>query len=99
MAKSNASISKPREGSVLRLHEAIGVVLLGLDARRASTHEISHVINKRGLYRQKDGGEVLAEQEFLRGRNYPKLHQVIDRDHIELRCTCSECAASRLSVR
>lgn len=41
--------------NILKLHEAIAVVLLSKENRQASTIEIATIINQRNLYKRKDG--------------------------------------------
>jgi hypothetical protein len=55
----------------LALHEAMQEVLAEKDCRSAT--EIASEINKRGLYFQRDGGQVPASQISARANNYPNL--------------------------
>ena len=62
---------EPRQSS-MKLHEAIKVVLEE-SGRSMSTREIAAEVNRRGLYRKKDGSEVTDFQVHGRTKNYPKL--------------------------
>jgi hypothetical protein len=54
------------------LHEAIKVVLEET-GHPMSTRDIAAEVNRRGLYRKKDGSEVTDFQVHGRTKNYPKL--------------------------
>lgn len=62
---------EPREAS-MKLHEAIKVVLKEA-GHPMSTREIAAEVNRRGLYRKKDGSEVTDFQVHGRTKNYSKL--------------------------
>ncbi len=62
---------EPRQSS-MKLHEAIKVVLEET-GRPMSTKEIAAEVNRRGLYRKKDGSEVTDFQVHGRTKNYSKL--------------------------
>ena len=64
---------EPRQSS-MTLHEAIKVVLEEA-GHPMSTREIAVEVNRRGLYRKKDGSEVTDFQVHGRTKNYPKLFQ------------------------
>ncbi|MEE4197351.1 MAG: hypothetical protein V2I54_06875 [Bacteroidales bacterium] len=51
---------------MLKLHEAIAVVLLNKPNRTASEQEIADEINKRNLYQRRDGNPVPAYQIMQR---------------------------------
>ncbi|MBY0482599.1 MAG: hypothetical protein K2Q21_14680 [Chitinophagaceae bacterium] len=50
----------------LYLHEAIALVLLSKEDRKASIDEIADEINKRNLYKRKDENDVPAYQIMQR---------------------------------
>ncbi|NOS54648.1 MAG: hypothetical protein HOP37_00145 [Cyclobacteriaceae bacterium] len=54
--------------NLLKLHEAIAVVLLNKPKRTANTEEIAKEINKRGLYKRKDGKPLPAYQIMMRSK-------------------------------
>ncbi|CAD5248140.1 conserved hypothetical protein [Imperialibacter sp. EC-SDR9] len=56
--------------NLLKLHEAIAVVLLSCENRTASIQYISEEIARRGLYFQKSGG--IAPPGQIRLRTHPK---------------------------
>ena len=71
--------------NLLKLHEAMAVVLLKKPNRTDSTENIANEIIERELYKQKDGGDVFPDQIFLRAKNYPKLFIVIDKYTVKLK--------------
>lgn len=52
--------------NLLKLHEAIAVVLLSKTKRTATTEKIADEINRRGLYKRKDGKPLPAYQVMMR---------------------------------
>ncbi len=52
--------------NLLKLHEAVAVVLLGKRNRTATFEEIAQEIEKRNLFPERKGGITLAEQIKLR---------------------------------
>ncbi len=52
--------------NVLKLHEAIAVVLLSRPSRSADTQLIANVVNRRRLYCRKDNKPVPAYQIMMR---------------------------------
>lgn len=54
--------------NILKLHEAIAVVLLSKPKRTATIEEIAKEINKRGLYKRKDGEPLPAYQVMMRAK-------------------------------
>ncbi len=57
---------------ILKLHEAIAVVLLSKENRTATLEEISNEIANRRLYYKKNGGFADAKQ--IRLRTHPNTH-------------------------
>jgi len=53
-------------GNILKLHEAIAVVLLNKPDRTASEQEIAYEINSRRLYTRRDGKDLPAYQVMQR---------------------------------
>lgn len=75
--------------NILKLHEAISVVLLNKANRIATTQEISDEINQRGLYQRKDGEplppyQVMQRTKLSKGR-YHHLFEWIAPDKVKLR--------------
>ena len=78
--------------NVLKLHEAIAVVLLSKPNRIASIHQISEEIASRDLYMQKCGEIAPPGQIRLRthpntnsGKRYQYLFEYIEPDKVKLR--------------
>ena len=78
--------------NLLKLHEAIAVVLLSKENRTATIHEISKEIAERGLYFQKSGDIAPPEQIRLRthtntsaGKRYSHLFEYIETDKVKLK--------------
>ncbi|MFT7035955.1 MAG: hypothetical protein ACJA2S_004480 [Cyclobacteriaceae bacterium] len=78
--------------NLLKLHEAISVVLLGKDGRTATYEELSQEIANRGLYLQKSGDIAPPGQIRLRthpntraGKTYKHLFEFIEPDQVKLR--------------
>lgn len=78
--------------NLLKLHEAIAVVLLSKENRTATIHEISKEIAERGLYFQKSGDIAPLEQIRLRthtntcaGKRYSHLFEYIETDKVKLK--------------
>lgn len=79
-------------GNLLKLHEAIAVVLLSKSNRAATLEEISLEIAERGLYFQKSGDIAPPKQIRLRthpntnaGKRYQHLFEFIEPDKVRLR--------------
>lgn len=77
---------------LLKLHEAIAVVLLSRDNRTATIEEISKEIADRGLYFQKSGDIAPPGQIRLRthtntktGKRLQHLFEYIEPDKVKLR--------------
>lgn len=77
---------------LLKLHEAIAVVLLSKNNRTATLEEISKEIANRGLYFQKSGDIAPPKQIRLRthpntnaGKRYKHLFEFIEPDKVRLR--------------
>jgi pyoverdine/dityrosine biosynthesis protein Dit1 len=78
--------------NLLRLHEAIAVVLLSNSDRIASLKEISQEIARRGLYFQKTGCIAPPDQIRLRthpnttsGKQYSHMFRYIEPDKVQLK--------------
>jgi len=75
--------------NVLKLHEAIIVVLINKSNRVATTEEIAKEINKRDLYKKKDLSEVEAGQIKLRTKlsngAYHHLFEFIEPNIVKLK--------------
>lgn len=78
--------------SILKLHEAIAVVLLNKEDRTATIDEISKEIAVRHLYRQKSGDIAPPGQIRLRthpntkaGKQYAHLFKFIEPSKVKLR--------------
>ena len=74
--------------NLLKLHEAIAVVLLNKAKRTATTEEIAKEINKRGLYKRKDGKPLPAYQVMMRSKlskqRYNYIFKLIDNNKVVL---------------
>jgi hypothetical protein len=74
--------------NLLKLHEAIAVVLLGAPNRTAAFDSIAKEINKRGLYLRKDGEPLPAHQVMMRSKlsksRYAHLFQYLQNDKAKL---------------
>ena len=77
---------------ILKLHEAIAVVLLSKENRTASLEEISNEIANRKLYHKKNGGFANAKQIRLRthhntkgGKTYAHLFEFMEPNLIKLK--------------
>ena len=75
--------------NILKLHEAIVVVLINIESRSATTTFIAHEINLRILYKRKDGKALPAYQvkqrAFLSNGKYHSLFQFIKPDILKLK--------------
>lgn len=73
----------------LKLHEAIAVVLLSKEDRKAHIQEIADIINSRQLYQRKDGQPLPDQQVKLRtklaGGQYHHLFEYLSGDVVKLR--------------
>jgi uncharacterized protein YjiK len=74
--------------NILKLHEAIAVVLLSKPKRMATFETIAKEINKRGLYFRKDGEPLPAYQVMMRSKlsksRYDHLFQYLQNDKVKL---------------
>jgi hypothetical protein len=75
--------------NLLKLHEAIAVVLLNKPDRTSTFDEIAEEINKRGLYFRKDENAVpdyqILQRATLSNGQYRHLFERVDQDKIKLR--------------
>jgi len=78
--------------NILKLHEAIAVILLSKENRTATTQEISDEIATRGLYFQKSGDIAPVGQIKLRthpntksGKTYSHLFRYIEPNVVQLK--------------
>lgn len=67
----------------MTLHEAMREVLRSAPGRRMSPRDLCEQINRRGLYRMRDGRPVEVQQIHARCGNYPQLFRRVAGD-IEL---------------
>ena len=76
-------------GNIIKLHEAMAIILLHKENRTASFEEIANEINKRGLYTRKDGNELPDYQVKMRAtlanKQYHHLFEFIEPDKIVLK--------------
>lgn len=74
--------------NLLKLHEAIAVVLLSEPNRSATFQAIADEIERRGLFPERKGGITLAEQIILRtsisSSKYKHWFEFIKPDRIKL---------------
>jgi hypothetical protein len=75
--------------NLLKLHEAIAVVLLNKPARTATFDAIAEEINKRQLYNRKDGATLppyqIMQRTTLSSGQYNHLFKKIGNDSIKLK--------------
>ena len=76
--------------NLLKLHEAVAVVLLSAENRTATLEEIAYEINKRGLFiRPSDGKPVpdyqVMQRTKLSSGKYKHLFEFIEPDKVKLR--------------
>ncbi len=75
--------------NILKLHEAIAVVLLSKPNRTATIESIAEEINKRGLYLKKADGPLPAYQVMMRSKlskgKYAHLFDFIGNDQVRLK--------------
>lgn len=75
--------------NLLKLHEAIAVILLNKAGRSASFEEIADEINERGLYIRKDGSPVptyqIMQRATLSSGQYHYLFKKVDKNRIKLK--------------
>ncbi len=75
--------------AILKLHEAIAVVLLSCERRTANTEFIAKEINQRGLYFRKDRKPLPAYQikqrTLLSNRKYHHLFKFRNPNIVELK--------------
>lgn len=75
--------------NILKLHEAIAVVLLGRENRSAHIDEIAYEINKRKLYVRKDETPLPAFQITMRTKlskgTYHHLFEYLENDFVRLK--------------
>ena len=67
--------SATTQSKVLKLHEAITVVLEEAGEQPMTVREIAEIINARSLYRKKDGSPVEVNQIHARTKNYSHLFE------------------------
>ncbi|MGV3529816.1 MAG: hypothetical protein ACO1OO_13030 [Flavisolibacter sp.] len=74
---------------LLKLHEAIAVVLLNREDRTANFEEIANEINRRNLYRRKDGEPLpsyqVMQRSTLSGGQYQHLFESVGKNSIKVR--------------
>lgn len=83
-----ADLTSGTFGRRLTLHEAIREVLKERDNHPASAREIVEAINKRDLYRKRDGTSVEINQIHARVNNYGSMFEKTE-DGIRLKDTDS----------
>lgn len=74
--------------NLLKLHEAIAVVLLFKPKRTATCDQIAKEINHRKLYVRKDGKPLPAYQVMMRSKlnkgRYAYLFEYIEKDRVKM---------------
>lgn len=74
--------------NILKLHEAISVVLLNCRGRKATIHFIADEINRRKLYSRKDNKPVPPYQIMMRSKlnkgRYAYLFRFVNPDLVVL---------------
>lgn len=78
-----------RQSMKLKLHEAIAVVLLSKEDRKAHIQDIAEEINMRQLYHKKDGSALEASQVMMRTKlakgQYHHLFDYLINDFVKLK--------------
>lgn len=59
----------------MTLHEAMKTILEERDHYSMSVRELTEEVNRRDLYRKRDGSPVEVGQVHARAKNYPKLFE------------------------
>jgi hypothetical protein len=59
------------------LHKAMRIILLERESYMATTEELSVEIERRSLYKRKDGNAAMAKQINARVRKYPEFFEFI----------------------
>lgn len=80
--KESAEEDKPTK---MTLHEAMNVVLSRSPNKKMHVTEMADEIFRQGLYKKKDGNKAVYKQLLLRGKNYPKIFEVLPGKFIKLR--------------
>jgi hypothetical protein len=57
----------------MTLHAAMKAILAEQDDRSLTVRELAREVNRRGLYRKRDGSPVENNQVHARAKNYPSL--------------------------
>jgi hypothetical protein len=73
-ALGSAPVADEAEGR-LTLHEALEQILRGHENRWMTVQELAEEINRRGLYRKKDGSPVEPNQVHARTKNYDAIFE------------------------
>lgn len=71
--------------NVLKLHEAMEIVLEEQDDKQLHAADLADIIFNRGLYRKKDGTKAMANQIRARCEKYPNLFTSAEGNIIILR--------------
>lgn len=88
---TNNTLNTP---NILKLHEAIAVVLISKTNRTASLHEITKEIAERELYRQQNGEGTFPPESQIRlrthpntkgGKTYAHIFEFIEPDMVRIR--------------
>jgi HB1, ASXL, restriction endonuclease HTH domain len=80
IARGRATLGEQLDGAPASdeprtLHEAIKLVLEEAGNRWMTVRELAEAVNRRGLYRKRDGSSVEANQIHARTRNYEAMFE------------------------
>jgi hypothetical protein len=73
IARGNAALGSESPGRQMTLHEAMKTILEERDDRSMNVRDLAAEVNRRGLYRKRDGSPVEVNQIHARAKNYDKL--------------------------
>ena len=75
IARAKAALGSGSSSRQMTLHEAMKTILEEQDGRLMTVRELAQEVNRRGLYRRRDGSPVEASQVHARAKNYDKLFE------------------------
>jgi len=71
--RGRAALGSDIPSRQMTLHDALKAILEEQDDRSMTVRELAEEVNRRGLYRKRDGSPVEANQVHARAKNYPAL--------------------------
>jgi HB1, ASXL, restriction endonuclease HTH domain len=82
--RARAALGEELPSGHMTLHEAMAVVLREQSDRQMTVRELAAEVNRRELYRKRDGSLLEASQVHARAKNYSRLFEK-DRSVVRLR--------------